>query len=88
MAGAPFAYAFDEAVAIDDGVDGAFGGTGARRPEEELPDLAGTPVRLAALGFDDGCLVGQLIGMAHGPVPGGQRSSQQRDHDDRFIRLA
>jgi hypothetical protein len=46
-AGAPFAHAFNEAVTVEDGMDGAFGGQAnvTRQPaQEELPDLAGAPV--------------------------------------------
>jgi hypothetical protein len=63
--------AFDQAVAMQDRVDGALG-RDAQVPVEpayqELADLARTPMRLLALEPDDQALdlVRQLVGIANG----------------------
>ena len=60
----------DEAVAVEDGVDGAFGGdahVAGEAADEELADFAGSPMGLIALGLNDGGLelAGQLVRVAH-----------------------
>src|SRR5580658_9529643 len=66
------AEAFDQAVAIEHGMDGAPGRhahVAREPPHQELADLAGAPMRLAALEADDQALdLGrQLVGVAHWP---------------------
>ena len=66
------ALALDETVAIEDGVDGALGRQthmAVEAADEELPDLAGAPVRLVAFEGDDQAfdLGRELIGIAHRP---------------------
>jgi len=67
------ALAPDEAMAIEDGMDGALGGQthmAVETADEELPDLAGAPVRLVALEGDDQAfdLGRELVGVAHRPA--------------------
>src|SRR5713226_712876 len=64
------AYAFDQAVAIKNGMDGALGGNpniAGKPPDQELADLARAPMRLVALERDDEALdlLRQLVGVAH-----------------------
>ncbi len=67
------AAALDQAMAVEDRMDGAFG----RNPDiavepsdQQLPDLARAPVRLLAFEPDDQALdlLRQLIGIAHRPA--------------------
>src|SRR3990172_11047848 len=68
----------DEAMAVEDGMDGASGGDpdiAGQAAHQELPDLAGAPMRLVALQADDRGfqLRRQLVGIAHRPTrPVGQ----------------
>ncbi len=66
------AAALDQAVAVENRMDGAFGrnpDVAVEPPDQELADLARTPVRLLGLEPDDQALdlLRQLVGIAHRP---------------------
>jgi hypothetical protein len=66
------AAALDQAVAIENRMDGALGrhpDIAVEPPDQELADLARTPMRLLALEPDNQALdrLGQLVGVAHRP---------------------
>jgi hypothetical protein len=68
----PFAHALDQAMAIEHGMNGAFGGKphiACQPPEQELADLAGAPMRLFPFERDNQALdlLGQLVGITHWP---------------------
>ena len=67
------ADAGDQAVAVEDGVDGALGGhseIAGQAADEQFADLSGTPVGFAGLEGDDEALdLGrELVGIADGPA--------------------
>ena len=66
------AHALDQAMTIEDSMDGAFGGhtrIAGKPPDEQFADLARAPMGLVALGADDQAfdLLRQLVGVAHRP---------------------
>src|SRR5437879_7826090 len=66
------AAALDQAMAVEDRMDGAFGGNpdiAIEPPDQQFPDLAGAPVRLLGLEADNQALdlLRELIGIAHRP---------------------
>src|ERR1700680_3700866 len=66
------AHTLDQAMTIEDGMDGAFGGhphVAGKTPEEKLTDLARAPMGFIALEPDDQALdlLRQLVGVAHRP---------------------
>src|SRR6201997_658897 len=66
----PFAHALDQAMAIEHGMNGAFGRNpdiACQPPEQELADLACAPMRLFPFEGDNQALdlLGQLVGITH-----------------------
>jgi hypothetical protein len=67
------ADAFDQAVTVENRMDGAFGrnpDVAVKPPHQQLPDLARAPMRLLALEPDNEALDlrWQLIGVTHRPA--------------------
>src|SRR5256885_1753987 len=67
------AHALDQAMAIENGVDRAFGwnpNIASEPPDQEFADFARAPMRLVALERDDEALdlLRQLVCVAHGPA--------------------
>ena len=63
----PFPHALDQTMAIEHGMDGAFGGNpdmACQPPEQELADFARAPMRLFPFERDNQALNlrGQLVG--------------------------
>src|SRR5215468_10819880 len=70
--GTPFAHALDQAMTIEHGMNGAFGGNpdiACQPPEQELADLVCAPMRLFPFEGDNQALdlLGQLVGITHWP---------------------
>ena len=66
------AHALDQAMAIENGVDRAFGWNpdiASKPPDQEFADFARAPMRLVALETEDQAfdLLRQLVGIAHRP---------------------
>src|ERR1700749_2268123 len=66
----PFAHALDQAMAIEHGMNGAFGRNpdiACQPPEQELADLACAPMRLFPFEGDNQALdlLGQWVGITH-----------------------
>src|SRR5947209_5699628 len=64
------ACAFDQAVTVEHGMDGTFGGdpdVAGQPADEKIADFAGAPMRFVALGVDDEALdpLRELVGIAH-----------------------
>src|SRR5271166_3601845 len=70
---AGFAHSFDQAMAIEHSVDGAFGGNpdiAGQAADQKLANFACAPMRFVAFEVDDQAfdLRRELVGVAHGPA--------------------